>query len=339
MRIAVCRPQVPFVSGGAEILADSLVEQLGRRGHEATLITIPFKWYPGARVLREALLWRLLDLADVDGRAIDMVIATKFPSYAVRHRRKVVWLVHQFRQAYDLDRTEFGQFGESPFDRATVRAIHRLDALTLGEAQRLFAISKNVATRLSSTAGLAAEVLWPPPQDLEYRCDEYGDFILAVGRLDRSKRLHLLLSQAASAPLRIVVAGEGPELERLRTLTRGVSDGKVMFAGRVSAVELADLYARCRAVFFAPRDEDFGLVPLEAFRAAKPVLTTSDSGGPLELVHDGETGLVCEPSEHAVGSAMRWLAAHPERAREMGEAGRASIEAVSWDRVIDRLLS
>jgi len=123
MRIAVCSPQVPFARGGAEIVAERLTQELSARGHEADLVTVPFKWYPGATVLTNAALWRMLDLTEVDGRPVDLVIATKFPSYAVKHPNKVVWLVHQFRQAYDLDRTDLGQFGETPEDRATVRAM------------------------------------------------------------------------------------------------------------------------------------------------------------------------------------------------------------------------
>src|SRR4029434_8184359 len=127
---------------------DDLVEELRTRGHETDLVTVPYKWYPGERVLSQAFLWRLLDLTESDGRAIDLVIATKFPSYAIRHPNKVVWLLHQFRQAYELDRTELGQFSESAEDRATRRAIHRLDGVALGEARKLAAISQNVADRL-----------------------------------------------------------------------------------------------------------------------------------------------------------------------------------------------
>src|SRR6266513_965936 len=122
MRIAVCRPQVPFARGGVEIFTDDLVSELCTRGHDADLVTVPFKWYPGERVLTQAFLWRLLDLEEADGRPIELVIATKFPSYVVRHPNKIVWLVHQFRQAYDWDGTELGQFGEDTLDRATRRA-------------------------------------------------------------------------------------------------------------------------------------------------------------------------------------------------------------------------
>ncbi len=127
MRVAVVRPQVPFARGGAEIFTDELVAELQARGHEADLVSVPFKWYPGARVLTQAFLWRLLDLEEADGKAIDLVVATKFPSYLVRHRNKRVWLVHQFRQAYELDRTELGQFGESAEERALRRKVQDLD--------------------------------------------------------------------------------------------------------------------------------------------------------------------------------------------------------------------
>src|SRR5712692_2276118 len=163
MRIAVCAPQVPFERGGAEIFADDLVAELRVREHEVDLVTVPYKWYPGERVLSQAFLWRLLDLEEADGRPIDLVIATKFPSYAVRHHNKVVWLLHQFRQAYELDRTELGQFGESAEDRATRRRVQKLDETALGEAGKLFATSRNVAGRLQRSTGLEAEVLPHPP--------------------------------------------------------------------------------------------------------------------------------------------------------------------------------
>ena len=114
MRVVVAAPQVPFVRGGAELMAEDLVAALRARGHESEIVSIPFKWYPGSRVLDQAFLWRLVDLTESDGRPIDRVIATKFPAYCVRHPNKVAWVLHQFRQAYDYDRTELGQFDESP---------------------------------------------------------------------------------------------------------------------------------------------------------------------------------------------------------------------------------
>jgi glycosyltransferase involved in cell wall biosynthesis len=341
MRVAVCAPQVPFVRGGAEIFADDLVGELRARGHEAELVTVPFKWYPGTRVLTQAFLWRLLDLEEADGRPIELVIATKFPSYAVRHPNKVVWLLHQFRQAYDLDRTELGQFGESAEDRATRRAVQRLDRVALGEARRIFATSRNVAERLEEGTGLTAEVMPHPPQALDYRCESYDGFILSVNRLDRAKRIDLLLDALAADPsLRCIIVGDGPDRERLERLaTSHGLDGRAEFAGRVDEAALARLYARCLAVYYAPVDEDFGMVPYEAFLSEKPVVTTRDAGGPLEVVADRRTGIVCEPAAAALAEACAYLVAHPDDAREWGRRGKALAEQVSWDRTIERLLA
>ncbi len=341
MRILVCSPQVPFARGGAEILAERLTHELNEQGHEADLVTMPFKWYPGAKVLTHALMWRMADLTEVDGRRVDLVIGTKFPSYAVKHPNKVVWLVHQFRQAYELDRTELGQFSESDEDRALRRAVQRLDRVALGEARKLGAISQNVADRVKRNLGLDAEVILPPPQQLAFRCDSYDDFVLSVNRLDRAKRIDLLLEAAAAdGSMRLVIAGDGPDRERLEEVARRNGlDGRAVFAGRVSEGELADLYATCRGVYYAPVDEDYGMVPYEAFMARKPVVTTRDAGGPLDIVHDRETGLVIEPRAEELARACRFLLDHEEEARAWGNAGRAIAEQVTWERVIAQLLS
>jgi glycosyltransferase involved in cell wall biosynthesis len=340
MRIAVCSAQIPFEYGGAEVLASELVHELRERGHEAELVTLPFKWYPGTRVLSQAFLWRLVDLEEANGRPIEMVIATKFPSYVVRHPNKVVWLVHQFRQAYELDRTELGHFGESPEDRAGRRAIHELDRVALGEARRLYAISRNVGERCRRSTGLEPEVLPPPPQALPYRYAEVGDFVLSVGRLDRAKRVDLLLEALALSPeLSGVVAGDGPERASLEELARRHGlDGRVTFVGRVDPDALADLYARCLAVYYAPVDEDFGMVPYEAFLSEKPVVTTTDAGAPLDIVADRKTGIVCPPQPAALADACTWLDGHREEAHSWGRAGREIAREVTWDRAIQRLL-
>jgi glycosyltransferase involved in cell wall biosynthesis len=341
MRIAVLRPQVPFAHGGVEIFTDELVEELRARGHDADLLSIPFKWYPGARVLTQAFLWRMLDLDEADGRKIDVVVGTKFPSYLVRHREKRVWLVHQFRQAYELDGTELGQFGPSPEERALRRRVQALDRGALGEATRLFATSPNVAGRLERSTGLVAEVIPHPPQRLAYHSAPAGGFVLSASRLDRAKRVDLLLDAAALQPgFDVVIASDGPDRERLEGIARARGlDGRVRFEGRVSAERLADLYATCTAVFYAPVDEDFGMGPYEAFLSGKPVITTTDAGGPLDVVHDGETGVVVAPEPEEVARVAAWLHDHATEAEALGRAGKALADEVTWDRAIARLLS
>lgn len=341
MRIAVLRPQVPFARGGAEIFTDELVTELRARGHDADLVSVPFKWYPGARVLTQAFLWRMLDLDEADGRRIDMVVATKFPSYVVRHPEKRVWLVHQFRQAYELDGTELGQFGPSSEERAVRRQVQHLDRIALGEATRLFATSGNVAGRLERSTGLIAEVLPHPPQALPYRTAPSQGFVLSASRLDRAKRIDLLLEGAALQPgFDVVVVSEGPDRERLEGIARAKGlDGRIRFEGRIDAERLAELYATCSSVYYAPVDEDFGMGPYEAFLSGKPVITTTDSGGPLDVVHDRRTGLVVEPTAAAVGQAAAWLHDHADEAAALGGAGKALADEVTWDRAIERLLA
>jgi glycosyltransferase involved in cell wall biosynthesis len=335
MRVVVAAPQVPFIRGGAEMMADDLVEALRSRGHDADLVSIPFKWYPDARVLDQAFLWRLADLTEADGRPIDRVIATKFPAYCVRHPNKVAWVLHQFRQAYDYDRTQLGQFSEEPFDRATRQAVARLDAVALGEARRVFATSRNVADRLRRFNNIDAEVLPHPPQSLPYRESEPEGFVLSVNRLDRAKRIDLLIEAAKQTGLRVVITGEGPDRQRLE----GLANGSVTFTGRVSDDELVDLYARSSAVFYAPIDEDFGMVPFEAFLSGKPVVTTTDAGGPLEVVHDRQTGIVTAPDPASIAEACSYLVAHVDDAKGWGHAGRSVAERVTWDACVDALLS
>jgi glycosyltransferase involved in cell wall biosynthesis len=341
MRLAVCMPQVPFERGGTEIFADGLVHALREHGHETELVTVPFKWYPGERVLTQAFLWRLLDLEEANGRPVDAVIATKFPSYVIKHPNKVVWLLHQFRQAWDLDRTELGQFSESAEDRALRRKILELDKVTLGEAKQIFTTSSIVAGRLRDSTGLDAEVLAPPPAPLAFRTAPSEGFVLSVNRLDRAKRIDLLIEAAALAPdVRIVIAGDGPDRERLERLARdrGV-DGRATFAGRVSDEELADLYARCLGVYYAPVNEDYGLVPYEAFLSEKPVVTMTDAGGPLDIVRERQTGLVVAPTTEDLAGALEWLRANEDEAQVLGRAGRDVARAVTWDSCVERLLA
>jgi glycosyltransferase involved in cell wall biosynthesis len=143
----------------------------------------------------------------------------------------------------------------------------------------------------------------------------------------------------ARSGARLKIAGSGPlETELRRQIARlGVED-RVELLGFVSATELVELYAGCRAACYAPLNEDYGYVTVEAFLSRKPVLTTGDAGGPLEFVSDGETGIVAAPSADAVAEAIDRLWEMPaSRLREMGEAGYVRVREITWDRAIDLL--
>ena len=124
-----------------------------------------------------------------------------------------------------------------------------------------------------------------------------------------------------------MIAGDGPDRERLEALARRTGSTAASRSPGASTSELADLYARCLAVYYAPVDEDFGMVPYEAFLSEKPVVTTTDAGGPLDVVTDRRTGLVVEPRAEAWREACRWLREHPTRRAAWGRAGKASPSA------------
>ena len=340
--VLVCAAQAPFIVGGAEILVSELKGNLERRGFRVDVAAVPFKWYPVSEIVRQALAWRLLDVTESNGTPIDLVIPTKFPTYLVRHPRKVAWLFHQHREAYDLYGTPYCSFTDSPEDRQVRESIHTMDSASLAECRSIFTISRNVAERLSRYNGLPGTALYPPPHHLgRYRCDAFGDYLFYAGRLDRLKRLDLAVDamKRVRSGARLKIAGEGPLREELRKQIEGlrVSD-RVQLLGFVSADDLLDLYARCRAAYYAPLNEDYGYVTVEAYLSSKPVLTTTDAGGPLEFVTDGESGLVAEPTAESIAAAIDRLWAMPQaRLREMGEAGRARVEDINWDRVIDCL--
>ncbi|CCF82349.1 glycosyltransferase family 4 protein [Nitrolancea hollandica] len=343
MNIIICATQVPFVRGGAEIHVEGLRDALLDRGHRAEIVALPFKWYPKDEILKTALCWRLLDLTEANGIPVDLVICTKFPTWAVRHPRKIAWVIHQHRQAYDWFGTPLSDFTNSPEDLAIRRRIVEIDRRGLGECAARFTNSANVAARLKHSTGLDAQPLHVPIRLSGLRPEAFEGYIFSISRLDRAKRVDLLLEGLARAggESRAVIAGEGPEEPRLRDLAKRLGiDGRVEFAGRLPDDEVVRHYNRARAVYYGPVDEDFGLVTVEAFTARKPVITFADSGGVLELVEDGISGLVVpEPAAELLAVALSWLLADADLARRMGEAGRRRVAGIHWDGVVEMLLA
>lgn len=341
-RVLVCETQVPLVHGGAEILARELVRQLRGRGYDVDRVSLPFKWYPKEEILAHAAAWRLIDLSSSNGEPIDLVIATKFPSYFVRHPNKVTWLVHQYRAAYELCGTMYGDFDHTERDVALRDRLMRLDREMLGESRRLYAIAQRVAARLEKYNGLRAEPLYHPPRLADrFRPGPYGDYVLSVGRLEAVKRVDLALDamRLVDRPIRLMIAGHGTQRENLERLASelGISN-RVDFLGAVSDEQVVDLYAGALAVLFAPFDEDYGYVTLEAFLARKPVVTANDSGGTLEFVEDGQNGVVCEPRPEALAVAINRLAADRRLAAALGGHGFERARQVSWDGVVETLV-
>ncbi len=196
--ILVCEAQVPFVHGGAEILVRELVRELRARGHLAELVSVPFKWYPKTEILPHSAAWRLLDLSESNGRPVDLVIATKFPTYFVRHPHKVTWLVHQYRAAYELCGTPYSDFLHNESDVGLRDTLMRLDTEMLLECERLYSIARTTAARLEKFNGLQAPALYHPPRLApRLKAGEYGNYVLSVGRIESVKRVDLVVRAMA----------------------------------------------------------------------------------------------------------------------------------------------
>ena len=339
-KIIVTAAQVPFVKGGAELHVGFLVKNLAARGYDVELVTLPYKWYPEASLYDSMMAWRMLDLSESDGRKIDLVIATKFPSYGVKHENKVSWVIHQFRQVYDLYESENG-YSRVPGGDRIREQVKKYDEMCLLESRRIFANSRNVANRLKTFNNIDSTPLYHPPSMAgRYKSGEFGDYILSVGRLDRLKRNDLLISalQFCDKAVRAKIAGKGPEMENLRKLAEslGVSD-RVDFLGFVPDDDLLELYAGAFAVFFSPVDEDYGYITLEAFLSQKPVVTCNDSGGVLEFTENEKSGFVSDAEPQAVGASINRLFNNKKLCYSMGAEGYQKVKDISWDNVIDRL--
>jgi glycosyltransferase involved in cell wall biosynthesis len=139
--------------------------------------------------------------------------------------------------------------------------------------------------------------------------------------------------------LPLIIAGTGTERATFEALveTLGIAD-RVTFAGEVDDATLIALYAGALAVVYPPYDEDFGYVTLESFLSHKPVVTTTDSGEPIEFVIDGVNGRVTAPSAEALADALAALASDPAAAARMGAAGYDRARTITWDGVVDRLV-
>lgn len=336
MDIAVCGAQVPFMRGGAELAMENLVGQLNLSGHRAEVVRLPTVW-DRTRILDAALAWRFVPID------ADLVIATNFPSYFVRHERKVVWLFHQHRGAYDLFDSPASDFDLNDEALRALETLSAWDVVALEEAKRVFTISEVVAERLLRFNGVPSSPLYhPPPLYERLREGPSESYVFVPTRLERNKRPDVVADalRYCRSDVRAVIAGTGSMRDELseRAKTDGTTE-RLDLPGFVSDEDLIDYYARCLAVVYAPADEDYGYVTLQAFRAGKPVITAADSGGVLEWVEDGVNGIVTDGSPAQIGKAIDRLAGAPELCARMGAAGRTRVAELSWSPVVEQLLA
>jgi glycosyltransferase involved in cell wall biosynthesis len=349
MRIAVVSSQVPFIHGGAEIHAANLIQALHKAGHKAELVAIPFKWYPASTLLDHMTLCRMIDLSESAGQPIDLVIGLKFPAYLVPHPNKVLWILHQHRTAYELwSHPTFGDLIHDPQGLTVRDAIHAADRRFIPESRAVYANSRNVAKRLQHYCGVASEPLYHPPSGPErFYFAEAERYLFFPSRINPMKRQSLVVEALGYCrhQVKVVFAGT-PDTPAVMTDLKQLAarlrvEDRLEWRGHISDQEKFDLYARCLGVIYPPVDEDYGYITLEAMLARKPVITTSDAGGPLEFIEHGVSGLVGEATPQALAAHMDELWSDPARAARWGRAGRDMYESlnISWEHAVETLLA
>ena len=342
-RIAVVTSSPPLAEGGHLVIARALTEALRDAGHHADIIVTPQNRF-GRQASAYAATW-LTDVGLSDRGPIDQVISLRFPSYAIRHPHHVCWLNHTMRAYYDL----WDTFSASLSARGRIkervrrRLIHAADRYLLTRnVSKLFVQSETILKRFAMWPELRATVLYPPPPRRPYHCDRYSDFIFMVSRLTPLKRADLLIRALATpdgAGLKAVIAGDGEERGRLRSLIAELDLGeRVQLVGSVSQPELLQYFAHCRAVCFPPRQEDYGFVTVEAFASGKAVITCTDSGGPAELVEEGVNGFVVAPTPEALAAAMRRLSEDAALAERLGQNALHRSQSITWPETVKTLL-
>lgn len=340
MRIVIASIQVPFVFGGATYLAQDLREQLRLRSHTAELVTLPFRFSPPKQIERSIEIWQGEDFDELNMIEPDLVIPLTFPSYYCKHARIRPWLMHQFRSAYEF----YTQDDDSPLTSTLRDQIVTKDSLHLSRCERVFTISRNVSHRLFVNNAVASEHLYPPaPYADRFYSGDFRPYIFSPGRLESLKRQHLLIDAIhhVQSPAVFLIAGMGGQYgELMKRIERENLGNRVRLLGTISEAEKYAYYANCSGVFFGPQDEDYGYVTLEAMLASKPVITCTDSGGPLEFVLDRETGLITSPDAKEIAQAIDSLIVDDHFAKRLGDNGRERYEQMnlSWDFVIETLL-
>ena len=216
-----------------------------------------------------------------------------------------------------------------------IRRLRAWDERTAERAHVIVANSTATAERIGRVWGRDAEIVFPPV-DVTRRSSDSGEparvgFHLVVSRLAPYKRVDLAVEAFTRLGRRLVVVGDGPD----RAALERAAGPTVRFMGRLDDDAVSQLYAACRGVIF-PGEEDFGIVPLEANAAGRPVIAYR-AGGALDTVIGGRTGVFFgEPTSESLAAAVarcdeiawdaRALRRHAERFGE--EQFAARLEAV-----------
>jgi glycosyltransferase involved in cell wall biosynthesis len=267
------------------------------------------------------------------------------------HPNKVLWFIHHERTVYDLWGTKYHGFPASRQASRIRDAVIAADNSAFQSARMIFTNSHVVGRRLREHNRVESRVLYPPLGDSSgFRCETYADFIFYPSRLAPIKRQALLIEamRFVETDVRLVLAGQAGhgsgEGRRLRDLIarHGLRERVDLRDGWLAEEEKRALFSRALAGAYPAFDEDsYGYTSLESCHSRKAVVTCSDSGGTLELIEDGVSGIVVEPDPRELAQAFDDLYRDRGLARRLGEAAAERLDEldISWDAVVRELTS
>lgn len=340
MRILIPSVQVPFIDGGATLMTNGLKDALLEHGHEAEIVTMPFKFSPNSYIQDSMQNWKNQDFNDFNGINIDRIISLQFPAYYTQHRHITLWLMHQHRSVYDLYDAK-NSTSELKFLKQNIQTN---DTNILSKIKKRFTISKTVAHRLKHYNKIEATPLYHPPHNAQmFYCDESYDYVFYPSRLTELKRQSLLIEAMSytKTPIKAIIAGFGSHYSIYQAKIDKLNiNHKVKLIGQITQDEKFSFYAHSLAVVFPPIDEDYGYITLEAMLSSKPVVTCKDSGGTLEFVVDNETGFVIDAEAKELAQKLDWIYLNKQKTKDMGKNALESYHAknINWNTVVQKLL-
>ena len=249
------------------------------------------------------------------------IFSGNWAHYAARRHHPNLWYCHILIGAMKDENIPFCDYS-GRFARGFYRcgsSLHRsLDRRSMANVDQILANSRNTRAQIARYYGRDADILYPAINVSRYVHREAGDYWLSVNRLYPEKRIELQIETFRSLPdERLLIVGgyaEGDHSSPYAKKIRQNLPANVEVLGEVPEHELMDLYAQCKGLLCTAEDEDFGLTPVEAMAAGKPVVAVNE-GGFRETV-TAETGMLVDADPERIASAVRAVSADPERYRE-----------------------
>ena len=201
---------------------------------------------------------------------------------------------------------------------------------------RVASNSSNTRRRIRHFLHSEAQIIYPPCATTQFQWQGISDYYISTARLEPYKRIDLIVDAFLQMPdKKLVIVSGGSDETKLRRRARGAEN--ITFTGWVSRAGMAGLLANSIASIYVPKDEDFGLSPVESMAAGKPVIGVAE-GGLKESVIDGRTGILLppDPPMEAIVNAVKDLT--PKRASGMRAACEAQARFFGIQRFRQELL-